>query len=810
MNDREEESKDAIDEKFSRILPIIKLPNGYYEYDLYEPIGDTFNEFYEPEISKSELEAILEAEKWETCYKELETRWKEENEDVTFLDEKFCYKLPDIKLPKGYYLFDLYEPIENIVNEFYDRLSEAQVKAILEEIEKTEYDIAYEYFDFEDSENWIEELGDYDLMKYYCDLEEQEPIKPKNKYSEGCEWYMGKLYINTNELGGYDPDDFYALDDDVIPCLSKKDNVEFEKEIEATYEKFWEEVNNAPISNELHLIVVDKCKTQLISKNNKIVKLCEILVKYDTYNANLILLGKDSEIVDYYIGASDIIHIKNVHIYRYKEVIQIFPRKNSTLKVIRAKLDKDLMVVQEDVLEITLDVRTQDIVTILVKKFRDKFIEIQHLKNWYEFFVHKPVEDTFDEFYEDEIHEILETPCKEDGYEETELDKIDIQCKNMERGFCNTCVHNIMVKMGATKSYLYQGGLFDKCSSLLFCWDYIPEKEEHCDHLKKFLRKKYNLDWVLKAKIDKTDYDNVICVFTQAEKLTIRRRKQNKAIVNYRSMSDLDGVLDNLRTDTVILKYEDRNLNVYRRKYRKLEGPECIQYLHEYVPLHLPQITYVLSDILTRKIFTDNQTINIMDFGSGPATVPLALCRVKENEIKDRKFKITTVEASKTFNNMIQDFKFKNKNKSVHIINNIECDAIDFINKMEFKGGYNWIIIANSITVLGEDRSFEEVNIILNKFIFNILNCNKKLGDSNKILITFIESGAQDKFDFKFIDYLSEIENIGFTNLEIIDSIQKNTRIEAKWILDCDFYKTGNNLYKANINSKSLLLELKK
>jgi len=84
------------------------------------------------EESEAELKAILEAEKWETCYKELETRWKEKNEDVIFLNEKSCYKLPDIKLPKGYYLFDLHEHIENIANEYYDGLSEEEVKTVLE------------------------------------------------------------------------------------------------------------------------------------------------------------------------------------------------------------------------------------------------------------------------------------------------------------------------------------------------------------------------------------------------------------------------------------------------------------------------------------------------------------------------------------------------------------------------------------------------------------------------------------------------------------------------------------------------------
>ena len=183
------------------------------------------------EESEAELKAIFEAEKWETCYKELETHLKEKNEDVIFLNGKSCHKLPDIIIPKGYYLFDLYEPIENIANEY--KKEEARLKEEYEEM----------VFDFESSDGFlIEELGDYDLMKYYCDSEEQGPTEPHNNYSGGCEWYKGKLYINTNELGGYNSDDYYASQEDYNePCLSE-DELEVERvDLEDYQEDYKEE-----------------------------------------------------------------------------------------------------------------------------------------------------------------------------------------------------------------------------------------------------------------------------------------------------------------------------------------------------------------------------------------------------------------------------------------------------------------------------------------------------------------------------------------------------------------------------------------
>lgn len=501
MNDREEESKDAIDEKFSRILPIIKLPKGYYEYDLYEPIGDTFNEFYEHEISKSELEAILEGEKWETCYKELETRWKEENEDVIFLDEKSCYKLPDIKLPKGYYLFDLYEEDVRKAEEPWEYYPD-----VLEAL--WEKEISSEFFDFEDSENWIEELGDYDLMQYYCESEEQEPIEPQNKYSQGCDMYMGNIYISTNELDGYDPDGYYDLQED--DDLSEEQLEDLEK-IRVSWEEFL--------------------------KEEEPWEFCTLEVLWEE-------VRKGEEPWEYYPEVLEALWKED-----YGEVVE--PHK-----------DND--------------------------GGEGMLVDNTELKS--------------------QVH------CEWDNiFKKISTESLSM-CKNESQGLCNKNVHNLMLVMGASESYNYKGGLFQY--PFIFYWNSVPG--DHTKKLKYFLSNKYNIEWVKYASVVK--FGDFIRMSTNNNYLTIFRYCTDKARLT----------IDYKKIDTFYLEPKGDRLCVYHKNYPIFEGDECKKYIHEYVPLHLPQIVYVLRHILQKTIFEEAQSIKILDIGTGPATVPLAFCRLKK------------------------------------------------------------------------------------------------------------------------------------------------------------------------------------
>jgi hypothetical protein len=247
-------------------------------------------------------------------------------------------------------------------------------------------------------------------------------------------------------------------------------------------------------------------------------------------------------------------------------------------------------------------------------------------------------------------------------------------------------------------------------------------------------------------------------------------------------------------------------------EYRIFEGQVCIQYLQEYVPLHLPQIEHVLSAVMRESSDLLNNPVNIMDLGSGPATVPLAFCRLSKFNQHRYKLKITTVEPSDGFNVMINIFKATNANRSIEIVKTLKYKLFEdnFMNdESVFRIGYNWIIIANSISAIGRGRAFREVNDILGRFVVNVLRY------SEKVILTIIESSSRKYFNIR--GYLSEIENIGFNDLEIIKTIvpinyELQTKHEVKrYIQSSEVYKThpGYPRYSPYINSKSLLLELR-
>ena len=240
-------------------------------------------------------------------------------------------------------------------------------------------------------------------------------------------------------------------------------------------------------------------------------------------------------------------------------------------------------------------------------------------------------------------------------------------------------------------------------------------------------------------------------------------------------------------------------------QYRILEGQDCIQYLQEYVPFHLPQIQFVLEKVLWESEDFFNYTINILDLCSGPATVPLAFCKIPSIDYL-RKYKITTVEASEDFDNMINTFKATNINESVEIVNNLKYKLFDnnfMKDEAVFKAGYNWIIMANSISAIGEGNTNKEVNEILNSFL------SKVLCYSDKIILTIIETSLVKYFNF--INYLYNIESIGFRDLKIIRTVSPiNFRLDVPKVMYCKFYKYGySDHYTLHINSKSLLLESK-
>ena len=193
-------------------------------------------------------------------------------------------------------------------------------------------------------------------------------------------------------------------------------------------------------------------------------------------------------------------------------------------------------------------------------------------------------------------------------------------------------------------------------------------------------------------------------------------------------------------------------------EYHIFENQKCVQYLQEYIPLHLPIIRNELVKTIN-KYFIGFGEINILDFCAGPATVALAFCRIFGNSEIKKIINIDTIEASNGFNEMISKFKMINTCNCVNINNqfkfNVNCGIEEKIPELN----YDWIILANAISAIGQEHKddFAYINNYFNKLFTKILQ-NKKTA-----LLTIIESNVQ-KF-FKITEYLNQTEKIAGINL---------------------------------------------
>lgn len=244
--------------------------------------------------------------------------------------------------------------------------------------------------------------------------------------------------------------------------------------------------------------------------------------------------------------------------------------------------------------------------------------------------------------------------------------------------------------------------------------------------------------------------------------------------------------------------------------YPVFQGDSCCQYLQEYVPFHLPQIEYVLDYVLNkfpRYLNMGNEAFySVLDIGSGPATVPLAFCRLLPNPRYKTRLEITTLEASVNFNKMIKIFQETNTNSNIEIVESI-TDRFEYymLHADDWRGRYNWIIIANflsGIADVGQCKSSYDVSMILNALI------SKLIMPKQTIMLTFIEGGCEHYF--KTREYLREVESIGFADLNIKNTVSDYSgRRRFANILTCKYYKTRYGNDTPHICAKTLQLELK-
>lgn len=251
-------------------------------------------------------------------------------------------------------------------------------------------------------------------------------------------------------------------------------------------------------------------------------------------------------------------------------------------------------------------------------------------------------------------------------------------------------------------------------------------------------------------------------------------------------------------------KYPDWISGAFKRglldpPYHVFENKACVQYIQWYVPFHFPQIETVLREVLDyfrKELLYQERPIRILDIGSGPATVPLAFFRQFDSFSYPFNLNITTLEASDTFNGMIDIFNENNYNNNIAISKRLHYPFDKFIvDADDSEGQFDLIIIANFITGIGS--TVDDVENILKELFYDLMIVDQPL------FFTFIETNQPliNQFWRKASFCTNNISE------EVIHALNRQKPFSE--IMNCKFYRPGHrDHYKPYIITKTMRLML--
>lgn len=234
--------------------------------------------------------------------------------------------------------------------------------------------------------------------------------------------------------------------------------------------------------------------------------------------------------------------------------------------------------------------------------------------------------------------------------------------------------------------------------------------------------------------------------------------------------------------------------------YKIFENNQCIQYIQEYVPFHLPQIENglrpALQHIYENLSCQGDKPIRILDMGSGPATTAISFCRLLDKFSNKINLQISTMEPSTTFNEIIAVFSKENLNRNITITDHFDYTFDDFLSlSYILKGEYDWVIAANIISALG--GTIDIININLNKLLTDLLDVGQQ------IYVTLIETNNPMARRFMRSEVI-ESQNL---YKEII--FNYCIQLSVNDIKNCNFYNTKYGNYAPYLNTKTIKLGLK-
>jgi hypothetical protein len=217
--------------------------------------------------------------------------------------------------------------------------------------------------------------------------------------------------------------------------------------------------------------------------------------------------------------------------------------------------------------------------------------------------------------------------------------------------------------------------------------------------------------------------------------------------------------------------------------YPGFTGTQCVQYVQEYLPFHLPQIEHGLFNAYKAigATFPADRPVRVLDIGSGPASVALALdCLVSNGKIAGR-FIVDTVEPSIGFGQMIDQARGALAGGPVEISRLFSAQLPEWMQYARtglYK--YDWLVMANVLSPLS--FALNRDNERLKSLISELLSCTGSYPGG--VSVTFIEGNC--------CTYGHPVERFNALiggGMRSVGSML-STRIGAGYILKCRHYRT--------------------
>ena len=228
-------------------------------------------------------------------------------------------------------------------------------------------------------------------------------------------------------------------------------------------------------------------------------------------------------------------------------------------------------------------------------------------------------------------------------------------------------------------------------------------------------------------------------------------------------------------------------------KYPSFEEGRGVQYVSEYLPLHLPQLEHGLE--MAYRSLQENlpvdRAIRLLDIGSGPASVALALERLTSGAKVQAQFQVQPLEQSAEFCGMLRAAAGPLGSGAVQLETPCQMNMDRYLDETTALSlqPCDWIVMANVLSPLAQGRNVEEYCARIQRLL------EQHRTPTGYPALTVIEGSC-----CKYVAPHTYMNGLA-AQLKVVCKVGLDCSVPLNRpdILNCTFYKTGTGGCKPRI-----------